>query len=299
MVDNTGFISTLGANPTAQIDDATDAIHSSIIMSLNAATGENRPIEGFNITQSTSSSHTSYVVTAGDILRNGLRVDVSGATLTTDSSTGTSNTVDWYGLIVVNSSNALAWRHGTSSPTTTGKLDTSNATVAALTAGDIPIAVVKYAADSAANVTSRPIQFLGYAQATRGFSAINSDAETMRINADGTLTKGSATITLPSTKATDGTKSTEITSDSSKRGQVDVYNAAGDTVQSKLAADTNGGVIQTNADDGTKSVDLTSDSNNRGKLAVYNAAGDTSLTTIEADSSDNAKLIQKEYEENP
>ena len=175
MVDNTGFISTLGANPTAQIDDATDAIHSSIIMSLNAATGENRPIEGFNITQGVTSSHTHYVITAGDVLRNGLRVDVSGATLTTDSSTGTSNTVDWYGLIVVNSSNALAWRHGTSSPTTTGKLDTSNATVAALTAGDIPIAVVKYAADSDADATNRHIQFLGYAQATRGFSAINSN----------------------------------------------------------------------------------------------------------------------------
>ena len=127
MVDNTGFISTLGVTPTAQIDDATDAIHSSIIMSLNAATGENRPIEGFNIVQATSSSHTSYAVTAGDVLRNGLRVDVSAATLTTDSSTGTSNSVDWYGLIVVNSSNALAWRHGTSSPTSTGKLDTSNA----------------------------------------------------------------------------------------------------------------------------------------------------------------------------
>ena len=270
MVDNTGFISTLGANPTAQIDDATDAIHSSIIMSLNAATGENRPIEGFNITQSTSSSHTSYVVTAGDILRNGLRVDVSGATLTTDSSTGTSNTVDWYGLIVVNSSNALAWRHGTSSPTTTGKLDTSNATVAALTAGDIPIAVVKYAADSAANVTSRPIQFLGYAQATRGFSAINSDAETMRINADGTLTKGSATITLPSTTGTLARTADNITGTAGGLSSTLAVDSGG-TGQTSY---TNGQLLIGNTTGNTLTkATLTADSN----ITITNDAGSISI----------------------
>jgi len=274
MVDNTGFISTLGATPTAQIDDATDAIHSSIIMSLNAATGENRPIEGFNITQSTSSSHTSYVVTAGDVLRNGLRVDVNAATLTTDSSTGTSNSVDWYGLIVVNSSNALAWRHGTSSPTSTGKLDTSNATVAALTAGDIPIAIVKYAASSNANLTNRPMQFLGYAQATRGFSAVNSNAETMRINADGTLTKGSATITLPSTTGTLARTADDITGNAAGLSAT-LAVASGGTGATTL---TDGGIL---LGSGTGAITATSVLSN-GQLLIGDGTSDPTLTTLTA-----------------
>jgi hypothetical protein len=70
--------------------------------------------------------------------------------------------------------------------------------VSVLTAGDIPIAIVKYVDSSANDATNRLVQFLGYDQTTKGFSAINSGSETLRINADGTLTKGgSGTITLP------------------------------------------------------------------------------------------------------
>jgi len=214
-IENTGFISTLAEDPQDPIDDATDSIHSAIILSLSAATGENRPISGFDIEQTATGTHTRYDVTAGKVLRNGKLISVSADDLTTDGTTGVAHTgsgaKDWYGVIVVcdgtesgESENTLKWRYERfrSGGLTSGKDETANATVAAIKGGDIPIAVVKYVAGSNNNVVNRPMQYLGYAQATREFSAINSNAETMRINADGTLTKGSATITLPSTTGT-------------------------------------------------------------------------------------------------
>ena len=106
-------------------------------------------------------------------------------------------------MIVVNSSNVLAWRHGA----VTGKATTGAATVAELADGDIPLIVIKVDtadANDASDAGNDPRlhQFLFYPQSTRQFSAINSGSETMRINNDGTITKGSATITLPSSTGT-------------------------------------------------------------------------------------------------
>ena len=179
-------------------------------MALSAARGENRAVDGFNVSQSITSpteTYTRYDVTAGHVLRNGKLETVAtktGATgLDTTSTTGTSNTSkDWYGLIVVDASNVLQWRHGTASPTSTGKLDDATATVAALTTGVIPIAVVKYVAGSDADLTNRPIQFLSYLQATREFSALNAGAETLRIDKVGTVTTTGGTFTFPSSTGT-------------------------------------------------------------------------------------------------
>jgi len=113
MTTNPGIISTLATNPSStQLKDGTDNIHSGIIKALHAATGENRGISGFGLTQGTTSSRTHFQVAAGKVLRDGKLVDVSGATLTTTVATIAANSNDWYGLIVVNSSNVLAWRHG-------------------------------------------------------------------------------------------------------------------------------------------------------------------------------------------
>ena len=128
------------------------------------------------------------MITSGKILRNGLLVSVSGATITPTAGSRSGN--DWYATVVVAANNSLAIRVG-------GK-DLSTASVSILTAGDIPIAIVKYVDSSANDATNRLVQFLGYDQTTKGFSAINSGSETLRINADGTLTKGgSGTITIP------------------------------------------------------------------------------------------------------
>ena len=218
-IENTGFISTLAEDPQDPIDDATDSIHSAIILSLSAATGENRPISGFDIEQTATGTHTRYDVTAGKVLRNGKLISVSADDLTTNGTTGVAHTgsgaKDWYGVIVVcdgtesgESDNALKWRYERfrSGGLTSGKDETANATVAAIKGGDIPIAVVKYVAGSNDNVVNRPMQYLGYAQATREFSAINSGTERLRINKEGTLTHTPSstayTLTLPSATGT-------------------------------------------------------------------------------------------------
>ena len=292
MVGNTGFISTLGSSPTAPIDDATDSIHSAIIMSLNAASGENRAISGFGVAQGTTADnsvdYTHYVVDAGKVLRNGKLTTITGATLTTTGSpdTGTSNAVDWYGVLVVcdgevsgESPNTLKWRYGTSSPST-GIYDTTNATVAAITAGDIPIAVIKYAANSVAHATNRHIQFLGYAQATREFSAINSGTERLRINKEGTLTHTPSstayTLTLPSTTGTLARTADNITG-----------TAAG--LSATLAVDSGGTGATTLTDggillgSGTGAITATSVLSN-GQLLIGDGTTDPTLATLTAGS---------------
>ena len=75
---NPGFISKLSASPDARIIDGTDNIHSGIINALNIATGNDRVISGFDITQNGTGSRTTYQVVAGKILRDNLLVSVSG-----------------------------------------------------------------------------------------------------------------------------------------------------------------------------------------------------------------------------
>ena len=192
---NPGFISTLGTDPAVRITDNTDNIHSGIIIALNEIAGGNFAVSGFDITQAVDGDgNTEYQISGGGkVLRDGLLVTVSGATLTNLDVTPRSGN-DWYATLVVNSSNALAMRTGASS--------ISTAAVSVLSAGDIPVAVVKYVAGSNANVQTRPVQFLGKNLTDRGFSVLDNGSETVRMNADGTLTKGSATLTLPSSTGT-------------------------------------------------------------------------------------------------
>lgn len=195
---NPGFLSEMDTTPNDRIRDGVDHIHSGIINALNIASGENRVISGFNITQIDGGDKTEYSLAAGQIFRNGLLVDISATSSPhLQPSVESRSDNDWYGIFVVASNNSILLR--------TNNADaTSSATVAELVAGDIPIAVVKYVEDSANDAIDRPLQYLSYTQLTRGLSVgqdTGSDGdfdETLRINADGTLTKGgSGTITLP------------------------------------------------------------------------------------------------------
>ena len=193
---NPGFLSTLSVTPNTRIVDGTDNIHSGIINSLNIATGGNCVLSGFNITQQDGGDYTRYVIASGKILRNGLLVSISGATIT--PSAGSRDGNDWYATVVVKADNTLAIRDGAK--------DNSTASVSTLTADDIPVAIIKYVDGSADDAVNRLVQFLGYDGSTKGISILNSGTETLRINADGTLTKGgSGTITLPAS----GTLATE------------------------------------------------------------------------------------------
>ena len=191
MTSNSGIISGMGTS-VVQLKDGVDNIHSGIIKALQAATGDNRGIDGFDLTQTTNGGTTRFVVGAGKVLRNGKLVSVSGDNLDTTSSTIGSGSSDWYGLIVVGdgsngseTANTLQWRFGA---VTGYPLRNSSATVAELKGGDIPIIVVQIAAGSANSVNPRKHQYLPYEQSIREFSAINSGTERLRINKDGTLT---------------------------------------------------------------------------------------------------------------
>ena len=193
-----------------QLKDGVDNIHSGIIKALQAATGENRGIDGFDLTQTTNSGTTRFVVGAGKVLRNGKLISVSGDNLDTNTASIQSGSSDWYGVIVVcdgtessETINTLQWRPGT---VTGHALRNTSATVAELKGGDIPIIVVKIDASSSANVTTRKHQYLGYEQADREFSAFDSGTERLRINKGGTLTHTPSstayTLTLPSATGT-------------------------------------------------------------------------------------------------
>ena len=232
---NPGLITTVSTSlsslDSAQLKDGVDNIHSGIIKSLQIATGENRALSGFGLTQVDGGSTTSFQVATGTILRVGKIVSVSGATLTTTNSTIGAGSVDWYGVIVVNSSNALAWRSGS----VTGKANNSTSTVAELSAGDIPVIIVKVATGVDDDVTNRPHQYVGYTQTSREFSAINSSAETLRINSDGTVVKAgnAGAISFPSVGSSARTLAT--TNDIASLG---TGNLADDAVTAaKLASD--------------------------------------------------------------
>ena len=190
---NPGFLTTLSASPSTRIVDGTDNIHSGIINALNVATGGNSVLSGFNITQEDGGAYTKYDVASGKIMRNGLLVSIS-ARNDIEPGVGERAGNDWYATVVVDASNVIQIRTGANS--------LSTASVSSLTAGDIPVAIIKYPAGSDHDAIDRLVQFLGYDQTTKGFSAINSGSETLRINANGTLTKGSATLTLPSSTGT-------------------------------------------------------------------------------------------------
>ena len=235
MSTNPGLITTMGTNPSAldtgQLKDGVDNIHSGIIKSLQIATGENRALSGFGLTQVDGGSTTSFQVATGTILRAGKLVSVSGATLTTTTSQISVNSVDWYGVIVVNSSDALAWRFGAQ----TGKANNSTSTVAELSAGDIPVIIVKITAGSDSDATDRPHQYVGYTQTDRAFSAIASSAETLRIKTNGTVLKAGNTgeISFPSVGSSARTLAT--TNDIASLG---TSNLADDAVTAaKLASD--------------------------------------------------------------
>ena len=116
---NPGFISRLGTDPAVRITDNTDNIHSGIIIALNEIAGGNFAVSGFDITQAVDGDgNTEYQISGGGkVLRDGLLVTVSGATLTNLDVTPRSDN-DWYATLVVNSSNALAMRTGASSIST-------------------------------------------------------------------------------------------------------------------------------------------------------------------------------------
>lgn len=124
MVSNPGLYSrfTTGSS-LGQILDAADAPHTGLIKALSLGLGQNYAISGFNITKN---SVTALAVASGKIIRNGELVSVSA------TSSDLTLTANAYHLIVVNSSDNIVIRTGTST------------TVPDYNAGDVIIAAAKH-----------------------------------------------------------------------------------------------------------------------------------------------------------
>ena len=193
--ENQGFISHLSVTPNTRITDGADNIHSGIINTLNIATGGNRVVRGFDITQSDGGTYTKYTIGSQNwVLREGILTQVNNSSYVFQSKTSIS-TASWYAVLVVTSANALALRE-----------DRLANRVSALLADDIPVAIIEIAEDSDPDVANRRVQFLGYEQTNKGLSIIDDNTETLRINKEGTITKTvsgtETTVTIPATTGT-------------------------------------------------------------------------------------------------
>ena len=89
--ENEGFISHLSVTPNTRITDGADNIHSGIINTLNIATGGNRVVRGFDITQSDGGTYTKYTIGSQNwVLREGILTQVNNSSYVLQSKTSIS-----------------------------------------------------------------------------------------------------------------------------------------------------------------------------------------------------------------
>ena len=198
---NNGNYSRLSVDPTlGGMVDEVDFPHSGLFKALavgvqgnyailNAAT--NSTTENFSIVQTDSSGNTQFVVGSGKVMRDGKAILVPSNDATTTFTSGTPSTFDapsstgnGYFLLVVAANNTLAIRDN-------GNKETLN-TVPQLTAGDIPIAMIRLS--NGENSAQRLIQYFTTAKKENSVSIgyENSNAYTEV----GTLTGDANGITM-------------------------------------------------------------------------------------------------------
>tara|TARA_R110000744_G_scaffold375_3_gene1426 strand:- start:23981 stop:25888 length:1908 start_codon:yes stop_codon:yes gene_type:complete len=164
MVNNPELLSGMGV--VAQLRDNSDYPHSGLYKTFNTYAHGSYATSGFNITQSQVGGYTRFTLTDGDIFRNGGYVAISPtikySTLT--AANAPHATYTYYLLLVVDSANLYQLR-GTSAT-----LAVTNAKVADLTDGDIPIAVIQITAATLNTDISRNIQYVTVKQRAKSFS---------------------------------------------------------------------------------------------------------------------------------
>ena len=184
-----------GMGNTNVIDDNTDSMHTGIIQYLNAAAAGNYVFNGMTISQTDGGDFTTFTVSAGSYFKNHVRQSFSQATKDLDASYNAA-TFTYYIFLVVDSSGTLQFR-GTEAE------GASETDVGDLSDGDVPIALIEINKNAADDATDRKIQYYGATAKSRGFSVTDSSgAEVLKLNTDGTIVKGSATLTLPSSSTT-------------------------------------------------------------------------------------------------
>lgn len=198
---NIGNYSRLSVDPTlGGMVDEIDFPHSGLFKALAVGVQGNYAIlnddtsnmaENFSIVQTDSSGNTQFVVGSGKVMRDGKVILVPSNDATTTFTSGTPSTFDepsstgnGYFLLVVAANNTLAIRDN-------GNKETLN-TVPQLTAGDIPIAMIRLS--NGENSAQRLIQYFTTAKKENSVSIgyENSNAYTEV----GTLTGGADGITM-------------------------------------------------------------------------------------------------------
>ena len=197
------------ATPVNQVRDILDFPHSGLIKSLFTTATGNYAVKngaagsmGFNLTFAGGTSPT-VTVAAGAIFREGkyTAISVSSAIALTRPASG-----NFYHLVVVNVSNALAVRLGTTADK-----------VPNMTLGDIPVALIRSAFNSDTSSADLLAQFFTSGKEEQscsiGYSATNKYNEAMSITSDGsgaTTFENKATDQDMTFKVSDGGVSTEV-----------------------------------------------------------------------------------------
>jgi len=201
---NIGNYSRLSVDPTlGGMVDGVDFPHTGVFKALAIAAQGNFAIlnavvssttENFSIVQTDSSGNTQFVVGSGMVMRDGKAILVPSNSATTTFTSGTPSTFDspastgnGYFLLVVKADNTLGIRDN-------GNRATLN-TVPQLTAGDIPVAMIRLAYGETSN--QRLIQYFTTAKSENSVS-IGYNASTVYTEV-GTLQGVAGGTTLDST----------------------------------------------------------------------------------------------------
>ena len=201
---NIGNYSRLSVDPTlGGMVDGVDFPHTGVFKALAIAAQGNFAIlnavvssttENFSIVQTDSSGNTQFVVGSGMVMRDGKAILVPSNSATTTFTSGTPSTFDapastgnGYFLLVVKADNTLGIRDN-------GNRATLN-TVPQLTAGDIPVAMIRLAYGETSN--QRLIQYFTTAKSENSLS-VGYNASTVYTEV-GTLQGVAGGTTLDST----------------------------------------------------------------------------------------------------
>jgi len=152
------------ASTTDGIKDGTSPIHTGIVKVLEQAARGNHIIEYGNLQQTSGSTYTQFGFDgAVSFLRDGLKVSVSPSAI--ELSAAPDASLDRYDMLVITVAgpNILAFRNGVAHAS-------PQVLTTPLTAGDIPVALVKVEGGTGDNVTNREIQQYGYNKDTNAVS---------------------------------------------------------------------------------------------------------------------------------
>ena len=147
---------------TDGIKDGTSAIHTGIVKVLEQAARGNHIVEYGNLQQTAGSTYTQFGFDGAVLfLRDGLKVSVSPSAI--ELSAAPDGTHDRYDMLVIQAAGTLAFRNGVAGAA-------PQVLTTPLTAGDIPVALVKVEGGTGNNITSREIQQYGYNKDTNAVS---------------------------------------------------------------------------------------------------------------------------------